>query len=156
MARDALATYLASAPATINVTDSTTATTQYGVGANAQETIDLHTIIGNKREGGPVLEIQYNTAQVTLGTGTLLFTYDHADDTLGVGVGIDSGTPGTFQILSAATVGAIPLTTTAVAGIARIPIPKSKKYGRLNAIMHGSGATAVIASAQLTQGYNES
>lgn len=136
MPSDALLT-LATANTAVS---TTTAPTSLGVGPNAQTTFDLKTVVGVGKNHPLTAYVLYDAASTSSGTGTALFTIEHADDN-------GSGSPASWQILHASDQGPISLTTTASTGQCWITIARSKRYIRLNALLAGTGATVTIAQA---------
>jgi hypothetical protein len=129
---------------------SLTAPTALGVGPNpatginTANFIDLKTIQGTRKHNPLVAYILYDTASTSSGTGTALFTIDHADDST-----TTPGTPGTWQVLHASDQGPINLTTTAATGQAWITIGRSKRYIRLNVFLAGTGGTINVSKADI-------
>lgn len=138
---DALLNLLPGGAQTLNVAVASTAVTAYGVAPNPNgNALDLKTLIGlgnNSRRLN--FRTFYSQALVTNGTGTLLFSIDHADD--------NGGTPGAWQLLRTQDEGVIALTTTATSGYVHLQAQRTKRWIRLNALMSGSGVSVTATRA---------
>lgn len=127
----------------MNVTDTTTPTNQYGVGANAAPNwLDLKTTIGLGHRNPLVVTLGFASAATTSGTGTFLPQIIHADDN-------GSGSPGTGTVLCGAVEGALSFSTAAVTGLMHLVLARPKRWINLNGILHGSGAAVYVNYANI-------